>query len=298
MPPRILGQRTVAAACAAGLFIYAAILVHTYYLPIYFQAIRDRSAIGSGMDMIPYVVANAFFSLAAGIFVSKNGYFTAPAIVGMCIATLGCGLLSTLTTTTSTAKWVGYEIPASAGFGMAIQQGFTAVQIVLPLDEVAIGTAAVVAFQSLGGAIFVSVGNTILQNALYTANIPGINISTALDAGAASLTDNLTPEQASALISAYNGALQKVFTAAISMAGLAVFAAACMEWRNVKDQNRKDEEAQRKVRKKREDIERGLVDAARREKRGSGMSEKSLAGIGGGNWRDSMRYSTGSQRGP
>jgi hypothetical protein len=276
MPPRILQQRTVAAACAAGFFIYSAILIQTYYLPIYFQAIRSRSAIGSGVDMIPYVLANAFFSLLAGIFVSKNGYFTAPAIIGMCIATIGCGLISRLQMDTSTAKWVGYEILASAGFGMAIQQGFTAVQIVLPLDEVAIGTAAVVAFQSLGGAVFVSVGNTILQNTLYAAHIPGINIQTVVDDGAASFRDHLTPEQVSRLIVVYQVALQKVFIAAIPMAGLAVFSCACMEWRNVKDQDRADEEKMWKVRKRREDMERGLVDSAARGKRGSRKSSRRL----------------------
>lgn len=266
MPPRIIGQRTVAAACAAGFCIYSAILIQTYYLPIYFQAIRNRSAIKSGIDMIPYVVANAIFSLIAGIFVAKNGYFTAPAIIGMCIATVGCGLLSTIGENTSTAVWVGYEILASAGFGMAIQQGFTAVQIVLPLDEVAIGTAAVVAFQSLGGAVFVSVGNTILQNSLFGAHIPGVDIETVISDGAATFREHLTTEQIPLLVDVYNSALQRVFTAAIPMAGLAVIACAFMEWRNVKDQNRKDEEMQRKMRRQREEAEAKLVESARRDK--------------------------------
>jgi hypothetical protein len=153
IPPRIIKQRTVAASCAVGFYIYSAILIHNYYLPICFQAIRGDSAIHSGVNMIPYVIANALFSLVAGIFVSKNGYFTAPAIVGCAIGTVRCGLISTIKMYTSSSKWIGYEILASVGIGMAIQQGFTAVQIVLPLSEVAIGTAAVVAFQSLGGAI-------------------------------------------------------------------------------------------------------------------------------------------------
>lgn len=85
MPPRILGQRTVAASCAAAFFIYSAILIQSYYLPQWFQAIKGDSAIRSGVNMIPYVLANAVFSLLAGIFVSKNGYFVAPAVIGMAI---------------------------------------------------------------------------------------------------------------------------------------------------------------------------------------------------------------------
>lgn len=104
MPPRILKQRTVAASCAVGFFIYSAILIHTYYLPMYFQGVEGDSAIHSGVNMIPYVTANALFSLLAGIFVSKNGYFTAPAIVGMVIGTVGAGLLATLQVHAPAAK--------------------------------------------------------------------------------------------------------------------------------------------------------------------------------------------------
>lgn len=230
---------------------------------MWFQAIKNDSAIHSGVNMIPYVVANAIFSVLAGIFVSKNGYFTAPAIVGMVIGTIGAGLISTINERTSSSMWIGYEILASAGIGMAIQQGFTAVQIVLPLEEVAIGTAAVVAFQSLGGAIFVSVGNTILQNTLIDAHIPGVDIQEVIDAGAADFRSHVTPEQLPELLRVYNSALQKVFTAAIPMAGLAVVACCFLEWRNVKDQNKKDLESAAKARGKREETEKAILERHR-----------------------------------
>lgn len=271
MPPRILKQRTVAASCAAAFFIYSAILIHTFYLPIWFQAVRGDSAILSGVHMIPYVLANAIFSVLAGIFVSKNGYFTIPAIVGMVIGTIGAGLISTLNQHSSSSAWIGFEILASAGIGMAIQQGFTAVQIVLPLDEVAIGTAAVVAFQSLGGAIFVSVGNTILQNSLYEAKIPGVDVQAVLDAGASDFRNLVSAEQLPLLLAVYNRALQKVFTAAIPMAGLAVVACCFLEFRNVKDGKRLDEEKAVRAKGLREETERAIL-RKHRESTTSGVS--------------------------
>lgn len=104
MPPRIMGQRTVAASCASAFFIYSAVLIHVYYLPIWFQAVKNDSAIHSGVNMIPYVVANALLSLLAGVFVSNNGYFIAPAIIGMAIATISYGLLSTIGPNTSSSS--------------------------------------------------------------------------------------------------------------------------------------------------------------------------------------------------
>ena len=276
IPPRIIGQRSVAASCAVAFFLYSATLVHMFYLPFWFQAIKGDSAIHSGVNMIPYVVANAAFSLLAGIFVSKNGYFTAPAIAGCAIGTVGCGLLSTLKVDASSSMWIGCEILASAGIGMAIQQGFTAVQIVLPLDEVAIGTAAVVAFQSLGGAVFVSVGNTILQNTLISASrnneIPGVDIQTVIDAGAAAFRGIVRDEDLPALLVVYNNALQKVFTAAIPVAGLAVISCLFLEWRNVKDQRKSDEEIARKEKEKRGETERAILEAHRKMASGGSNS--------------------------
>jgi len=47
----------------------------------------------------------------AGIVVSKNGLFAPPAIIGYVIGTVDAGPVSTLRITTSSAKWIGYEVP-------------------------------------------------------------------------------------------------------------------------------------------------------------------------------------------
>ncbi|RAL61284.1 hypothetical protein DID88_010363 [Monilinia fructigena] len=78
IPLEILKQRSVLASCIFSFFIYSALILHSYYLPQWFQAIKNTSAITSGIDMIPYVVCNAIFSLLAGIVVAKSGYFTPP----------------------------------------------------------------------------------------------------------------------------------------------------------------------------------------------------------------------------
>lgn len=238
MPPAIITQRTVAASCVAAFTTYGALLIHSYFLPIWFQAIKGENAISSGVDMIPYVATNAFFSLLSGIFVSVVGYYVPPAVVGAMIATAGCGILRLLSQDTPTAQWIGFEIVVSAGFGMSIQQGFTAVQAVLPPDEISIGTAAVVASQSLGGAIFISVGNTLFQNHLLQASvqnmIPGVNIRAVLEGGATAFRTTVPESALPTLLTMYNEALRLAFTAAIPLAGVSAIAACFMEWKSVK----------------------------------------------------------------
>ncbi|OLN86784.1 putative HC-toxin efflux carrier TOXA 24 [Colletotrichum chlorophyti] len=238
IPPSIITQRTVAASCIAAFTIYGALLIHTYFLPIWFQAIRGGNAISSGVDMIPYVATNAVVSLLAGVFVSIQGYYAPPAIIGGVIGTIGCGTLRLLSTSTTTAEYIGFEILVSAGMGMAIQQGFTAVQVVLTPEQIPIGTAAVVASQSLGGAIFVSVGNTLFQGHLMQeaaqVQIPGVDIGTLLRAGATAFRNIVPPEALPQVLEMYNEALRVAFTAAIPLMGIAAIAACFMEFRSVK----------------------------------------------------------------
>lgn len=125
IPVRIATQRTVIASCLSAIFIYGVLQIHAYYLPIWFQAIRGTSALESGINMFPYMIASALCTLSAGIVVSKTGYFTPPAIIGCAIAIIGCGFVSTLNLDVPTAKWIGYEILASGGLGIAVQIGFT-----------------------------------------------------------------------------------------------------------------------------------------------------------------------------
>ena len=238
IPPNIMLQRSVAASCGVAFFSYSTLLLHIYYLPIWFQGIKGDSPVTSGIHMIPYVAANALFSLLAGIYVTKIGYFAPPAIVGCAISIAGSALLSTLQVNTASSKWIGYEIVVSVGLGIAIQQGFVAVQTVLPLDQLPMGTAAVTSFQSLGGAVFVSVGNSIVQNKLVSAAdaspIPGVDIHAVVAAGATQFRSFVPEASLSAFLEAYNYALQRVFIAAIATSGLAFLAALGLEWKSVR----------------------------------------------------------------
>jgi len=242
MPPRILKQRTVAASCGMAFMTYGALINLTFFLPIWFQAIRGDSAITSGVNMIPYFVTNAFFSLLAGVFVSVIGYVTPPAVIGSTIGTAGLGLLTLLSVNTTTAQWVGYEILSSAGFGLSIQQGFTAVQTVLGPEDMAIGTAAVVASQSLGGAIFLSVGNSVFQSQLQKSHLPGVDIKKVIDAGAAAFRHIVPAEELPAMLEIYNQALRVVFTVSLPLGSLAAIISCFMEWKSVKVKKEDDNE--------------------------------------------------------
>lgn len=176
--------------------------------------------------------------MVAGILVTKTGYFNLPALMGPIIATIGCGLLTTLRMDTSTVKWVGFEILTAAGIGMVMQQGIIGVQAVLPLEAVPIGTALILFAQSLSGSIFLSVGSSLLRNKLSTglseARLPGVNITEVLSVRATEVRDKVPVEQIARFMVIYNNSLQKTFILAIPLAALGFSTALPMEGRSLK----------------------------------------------------------------
>ena len=226
IPPSVFQSRSVTASCATAFVVYGAISLHAYFLPLWFQIVMKDSALQSGIHMLPYFAISALFTVVAGAFVSVVGYYVPPALLGSALATIGSGLFVLLSPKTTILEWVGFEIVAAIGFGLVIQQGFTAVQATLPPDLSTIGTALVVSFQSLGGAIFISVGNGLFLSGLRLADASGID-------GDIVLPDGEGPESM-ARLDAYNSALRTVFIACVPLTGLAFVFSCCLEWRSVK----------------------------------------------------------------
>lgn len=120
-PLRIVSQHTVAATFSSAFFIPRTLLVLTYYLPYWSQAIKDKTAIEYGVPTPPYLAANFAFRMVTGALVQQTGYFNSPTILESGVACVGCGLLTTPKVNTSTTKWVGYQTFFGAGVGTLIQ---------------------------------------------------------------------------------------------------------------------------------------------------------------------------------
>ncbi|KAL8794655.1 MAG: hypothetical protein Q9195_002851 [Heterodermia aff. obscurata] len=238
IPPSLIGQRTVAASFSATFCLSVTLFVHSYYLPYWFQAIQNRSAISSGVASIPYFASNFACAMIVGAIVTKTGYFSPPAVLGPVIGAVGCGLLTTLNVHTPTARWAGYEILTGGGVGIAFQQGVVAVQAVVSPKRVPIATATILFAQSLAGAIFVAVGNSVLRNKLESgleaAKLPGVDIARVLAAGATEFRQIVPTNELSAMLDIYNHGLDAVFTIAIPTTALGSICALGMEWKSLK----------------------------------------------------------------
>lgn len=237
LPPRILKNRSMAFAVWFCICLGGSFFVMIYYLPIWFQAIKSVSAVKSGIMNLPMILGLVLISLVAGGAITALGYYTPFMILSSIFMSIGVGLICTFNPSTGHNKWIGYQIIYGFGVGMGMQQPLMAAQTVLHLDDVPTGTAMIMFFQTLGGALMVSVAQNIFTNRLLsniTARVPDVDSGVVLSVGATSLKDLFSGADLQGIIVAYNRALVQTFYVAVAMAALSIIGALGMEWKSVK----------------------------------------------------------------
>jgi hypothetical protein len=109
---------------------------------------------------------------------------------------------------------------------------------VLNRRQVSMGTALMMLGQSLGGGIFVSVTQSVLNNRLVDAitqlGVPGLDASIVMNTGATQLRDLIPAAQLPAFVGLYNEAIvHGAFYVAVALSVVSMIGALCMEWKSV-----------------------------------------------------------------
>ncbi|KAL1851079.1 hypothetical protein VTK73DRAFT_9543 [Phialemonium thermophilum] len=246
VPPRIFVQRSIIAGFWATLCIGSQMMIFVYFLPLWFQAIKGISAIDSGIRLLPMILPMVFASVITGVLTSRIGYYTPFMIIGNCLMAIGAGLLTTLQVHTPQSKWVGFQVLYGWGLGMTFQAPNMAAQTVLPHRDVPVGTSLMFFSQLLGGAIFISVGQNVLDDQLVKrlTGLPGFSPELVKSEGATALIHSLPASVRSTVLFEYNEALREVFYVGLAAACASILGALSLEWRSVKKNLKKkgDEE--------------------------------------------------------
>jgi hypothetical protein len=123
-----------------------------YYLPIWLQAVKGDSPLMSGVHNLPMFVSQVTVVLVGGSFgrcfvpnasgtyceantgaVQKVGYCLPPALFGTILASIGAGLLSTLTVSSGPGRWTGFQIIYGVGIGSVVQMVRNSFQVLIKL---------------------------------------------------------------------------------------------------------------------------------------------------------------------
>ncbi|GAB1194495.1 hypothetical protein APSETT444_003741 [Aspergillus pseudonomiae] len=156
-------------ACFVVAFTHGfAFLGQEYYLPLYFQSAKEASPFHSGLLLLPYVLAEAAISLAAGVIIHRTGHYLEVVWTGTALVLLGSGLLIDFNATSSLAKIICYQIVAGAGCGLLFFPPLLALQSNIAQDENASATATFGFIRNMAMAMSVVLGGVIFQNGMDT----------------------------------------------------------------------------------------------------------------------------------
>jgi hypothetical protein len=199
--------------------------------------VKGLSATDAALRNLPLMLGTVTTAFVAGLFVTLFGYYTPFMILASIVTPIGGALLATINSSTSSAKLFGYQFLTGNGLGFGMQQPLMAVQAVLPLEEIPIGTAAIVFFQSLGGAVFIAVSQTIFQEDLIkqlSAALPMFQPSMVSGIGATNLKDLVPKEYLIPVTNAFNHALTRTYYIPMALGAISILGALATEWRSVK----------------------------------------------------------------
>ncbi|KAK9328781.1 major facilitator superfamily domain-containing protein [Lipomyces starkeyi] len=237
IPLSIIKRRVIWSSCIHFAFFMGAMLTATYYLPLYFQAVRNASPLMSGVDLLPSIISTALFSIVAGALVGRIGYYLAVGVLASALVVLGTGLTSTFTPTTRIGIWIGYQIIMGVGRGMGFQIPLIAVQNNSSKAEVSIVNALVVFSQNLGGAIFLSLDQIVFSSGLrhyLPIYAPEVSPQVVIAAGATGIHRAVSAASLPGVLLAYSKSINQVMHLGTGAAGGALIFAFGMGWVNIK----------------------------------------------------------------
>ncbi|KAF2866140.1 major facilitator superfamily transporter [Massariosphaeria phaeospora] len=231
--PRFLKHRTITPGCLFCFFIAGNFYILLFYLPIYFQAVKGTSAVDSGIRLLPLILAMTIIQVVVGVSISVTGVWNPLMLFGGIMTTVGSGLLLNLGVDSGAGEWIGYQIIAGIGLGCCFNVPIIVTQRIVRASDVATTTSVVLFFQSMGGSIVVSAGQSIFQNELINKlreTNPDISPFSVASADATTLRHLFTPAQLAGILEAYSHGLWAAFALAIPMAGVATLFTLVPKW--------------------------------------------------------------------
>lgn len=234
MPMGIFSSVSKVATLGVVFFHGFVFISGSYYLPLYFQAIRGASPIHSGVDLLPTAISLALTSILTGVFIKKTGMFLPPIYFGMAMMTIGYGLFTDFDASSSWAKIICYQIVAGLGIGPIFQSPIIALQAHINPRDIGTATATLGFVRQLATSTSVVIGEVVFQNQMNKKSkllVKTLGPKLAKQLGGANagaetqLIDSLPPQQRSVVRVAFANSLQPMWIMYTAFAGVGLLTA-------------------------------------------------------------------------
>ncbi|KAI1824701.1 major facilitator superfamily domain-containing protein [Xylaria intraflava] len=234
-PCHFLRNRTLVLLFICTCCLGGGLFVTIYYLPLFFQFVRNDDAIEAAVRLLPFIVFYIVGVLLNGFLMLRWGYYMPWFLVSGVFTTIGGALLYTSTTTIPIANIYGYSILVGIGM-ISYQAAYSVAPIKVRPDEV----ADVIQFMNVAqnGSVLIALAasNAIFQNVAFNRLVQILTPAgystedvTAAIAGARSVVlQTASPEVREAALEVLVQAIDYAFTLIIASGAVMVLCAIFM----------------------------------------------------------------------
>ena len=150
MPSRLFSNRT--SGVGYILAFVAAVLLQwsAYFLPLYFQALKNETPLQSGVDVLPLNAVYVPAAIIAGAIMTKTGQYKPIHWAGFAICAIAFGIFTLMDPNSPTVMWVFFQLICAFGLGLTMSTILPAIQSALPESDVGASTGTFAFIRSFG----------------------------------------------------------------------------------------------------------------------------------------------------
>ncbi|KAF9817410.1 hypothetical protein IEO21_03464 [Rhodonia placenta] len=233
VPRFIITNRTTLSGYLGTFFHGIVSIAAIYYLPVYFQACKGASPIGSGVDLFGIAFTIAPFAIMVGVSAEVFRRYRPQNYIGWVITIVGFALLSTLRADSSRAQYVAFQVVVGVGLGMIWIGTQFPILAPLPFSNNARALAFFTFVRAFAWGWGTVVGGTVLQDTLRArlpaallADVPaGAQLAYALIPAVAGLEEPLRGE----VRAAFAESTARIWRVMIGMSGAGLLTCILMQ---------------------------------------------------------------------
>ncbi|WWC64187.1 uncharacterized protein I303_106795 [Kwoniella dejecticola CBS 10117] len=241
IPLSLLKSRHFAAGTWVAFLGYGVVVLYLYYLPLYFEAVKNDSATRAGVLLLALQLTMGPFLVFSGKLGEKTGQAKYPMIIGSCLLAISSGLFTMLKKDTSVAMVVGFMVIGGVGLGLVMNVMVVLVQAkYLKEPHLIPHVTNVFNFWGFVGRIVsMSVGTNIFNNKLRSSlySLPNLSrgLVISITTGLKSIWTQVPDKDLTSVLEAYSSSLTKVFWLALALSISCLIATLLMENINLKN---------------------------------------------------------------
>ena len=207
-----------------------------YFIPLFFQFVRNDSALEAGVRLLPFICILIFFVILNGSVMSKTGYYTPWYLWGGILIVIGSALMYTVDDSASNSRIYGYTVLLAAGSGAYTQASFSVAQVKVKPFEIPLAIGFISMAQIGGATIALAIANSVFLNQATSgilAILPTTPVATvqgAIAGAGSTFFQNLDPSVKTEVLNVVTTAISKIYILAMTAGALTIVLIPFMGW--------------------------------------------------------------------